>query len=88
MPLKTLRAFADHGDIVSSLSSDCRVAERLIHRLAATGIDFAALTDGLERQGVEAFRDSYGQLLSSIEERIASLTPEVLGELVGHGVRA
>ena len=58
----------------------------LIGQLAASGVDFVALTDGLERQGVEAFRDSYRQLLSSIEERIASLTAEVPGGLVGHGV--
>jgi transaldolase len=86
MPLRTLRAFADHGDIGSSLGSDCRVAEGLIHQLAAAGIDFVALTDGLERQGVEAFRDSYRQLLSSIEERIASLSAKVPGELIPQGV--
>jgi transaldolase len=86
MPLKTLHAFANHGDIGSSLGSDARVAEHLIGQLAAAGIDFVALTDGLERRGVEAFRDSYRQLLGSIEERIASLTTEVPGELVGQGV--
>jgi transaldolase len=86
MPLKTLHAFANHGDIGSSLGSDARVAEHLIGQLAAAGIDFVALTDGLERQGVEAFRGSYSELLSSIEERIASLTAEVPGELVGQGV--
>jgi transaldolase len=86
MPLKTLRAFASHGDIGSSLGSDARVAEDLIHQLAAAGIDFVALTDGLEREGVEAFRASYRQLLSSIEERIASLTAEVPSGLVAQGV--
>jgi transaldolase len=86
MPLKTLQAFARHGDIGSSLGSDARVAENLIGQLAAAGIDFVALTGGLERQGVEAFRDSYRQLLSSIEERIASLTAEVPGGLVGQRV--
>ena len=86
MPLKTLHAFADHGDIGSSLGSDVHVADDLIRRLAAAGIDFVALADGLERRGVEAFRDSYRQLLGSIEERIASLTAEIPGELVGQGV--
>jgi hypothetical protein len=60
----------------------------LIGQLAATEIDFVAVTDGLERQGVEAFRDSYCQLLSSIEERIASLTAEIPGGLVAQGVRS
>jgi len=86
MPLRTLHAFASHGDIGSSLGSDARVAEDLIGQLAAAGIDFVALTDGLERQGVEAFRDSYRQLLGSIEERIASLTAEVPDGIVAQRV--
>ena len=86
MPLKTLHAFASHGEIGSQLGSDARPAERLIGQLATSGVEFVALTDGLERQGVEAFRDSYRQLLGSIEERIASLTAEVPGGLVGQRV--
>ena len=35
----------------------------LLGELAEAGIDFAAVTDGLERQGVESFRDSYRELL-------------------------
>jgi transaldolase len=83
MPLKTLRAFASHGEVGSSLSSDVSVAGDFIHQLGAAGIDFVALTEGLERQGVEAFRDSYHQLLSSIEERIASLRAGVPDGFVG-----
>jgi transaldolase len=77
MPPNTLRAFASHGDVGGSLGKDASVAEDLIDELGATGIDFVALTDGLERQGVEDFRDSYRRLLSSIEERITSLSAEV-----------
>jgi transaldolase len=83
MPPKTLHAFASHGDIGIPLGSDARLAEQLIGQLAASGVDFVALTDGLERQGVEAFRDSYRQLLGSIEERIASLSAESPELLVG-----
>jgi transaldolase len=81
MPPKTLRAFASHGDVGGSLGKDAGVAERLIDELGAAGVDFAALTDGLERQGVEAFRNSYHQLLSSIEERMASLRAGVASGL-------
>ncbi|MGH2976275.1 MAG: transaldolase [Solirubrobacterales bacterium] len=83
MPPKTLRAFAGHGDVGGSLGKDAGVAERLIDELAAAGIDFAALTDGLERRGVEAFRDSYHQLMRSIEERIAALTTEAPDAFAG-----
>jgi transaldolase len=79
MPPKTLRAFVSHGDVGGSLGRDAGVAQHLIDELDAAGIDFVALTDGLERQGVEAFRDSYRQLLSSIEGRMASLRAEVAG---------
>ncbi len=83
MPPKTLSAFATHGDVGGSLGMDAGVAEQLIDELAAAGIDFAALTDGLERRGVEAFRDSYDQLLRSIEERIAALTTEASDAFAG-----
>jgi transaldolase len=83
MPPKTLRAFASHGDVGGSLGKDAGVAEQLIEELAAAGIDFAALTDELERQGVEAFRDSYRQLLRSIEERIAALTTDAPDAFAG-----
>ncbi len=86
IPLKTLHAFASHGEVGGWLGGDASVAEHLIHRLAAAGIDFVALTDGLERQALETSRDSYRQLLSSIEQRITSLRAEVPRGLVGQRV--
>jgi transaldolase len=44
MPPKTLRAFANHGDVGGSLGKDAGVAEQLIDELAAAGIDFAPHT--------------------------------------------
>jgi transaldolase len=86
MPPKTLRAFANHGDVGGSLGKDAGVAEQLIDELAAAGIDFAPLTYELERRGVEAFRDSYHQLLRSIEERIAVLATEAADAFAGERV--
>jgi transaldolase len=83
MPPKTLCAFANHGDVGGSLGKDAGVAEQLIDELAAAGIDFAALTYELERRGVEAFRDSYHQLVRSIEERIAVLATEAPDPFAG-----
>jgi len=73
MPLATLRAFADHGDVGSSMGADASTAESLLGELVEAGVDFAAVTDELERQGVESFRDSYRELLRCIEARMAYL---------------
>ena len=73
MPLGTLDAFADHGDVGGSLGADGAPAERLLEELAGTDVNFAALTSALEREGVESFRESYRQVLSSIEESAARL---------------
>jgi transaldolase len=67
MPRATLDAFADHGDVGASLGNDPGPAEHLLDELGGTDVDFGALTAELERQGVETFRQSYRELLSSIE---------------------
>jgi transaldolase len=67
MPLATLDAFADHGDVGASLGADGAPAERLMQELAGTDVNFTALTSALEQEGVESFRESYRQVLSSIE---------------------
>ena len=73
MPRATLDAFADHGDIGGSLSGNARPAGRLMDELAGADVDFDALTTELERKGIETFRDSYRELLTSIESRVAGL---------------
>ena len=69
VPMKTLRAFADHGDVGASLGRDATNAQRLLGELAETDIDLAAITDELERRGVDSFRDSYRELLACIEAK-------------------
>jgi transaldolase len=66
MPMATLDAFADHGDVGASLGADAGPAEQLLEELARTDVKFAALTNELEHEGVESFRQSYRQVLSSI----------------------
>jgi transaldolase len=69
MPEHTLRAFADHGTVARTLDADPDAAERM---LAAAGLDLAAVTAQLEREGVRSFCDSYHQLLGCIERKIAA----------------
>ena len=69
VPAATLRAFADHGDATSAFDPSARTSEETLRRARAAGIDLAAVTAELERDGVRAFCDSYRDLLACIERR-------------------
>jgi transaldolase len=75
MPEQTLRAFADHGEVARTLDADAAEAEKILADAEAAGIDLAAVTAELEREGVRSFCDSYHQLLDCIESRISELAP-------------
>jgi transaldolase len=70
MPEQTLRAFADHGDVAETLPGDPGAAEQLLSDAALAGVDLAAVTTGLERDGLRSFCDSYGELLACIESEL------------------
>ena len=55
MPDHTLHAFADHGTIARTLDADPDAAQRTLGAAATAGIDLAALTAELEREGVQSF---------------------------------
>ena len=74
MPEQTLRAFADHGAVARTLDADPDGAERTLAAAAAAGIDLAAVTAELEREGVSSFCDSYHQLLDCIEHKLAAVS--------------
>jgi transaldolase len=67
VPEPTLLAFADHGDLGRTAPVDDRAAEHVLDALPP----LAEVTEELEREGVEAFCASYGELLDSIRERAA-----------------
>jgi transaldolase len=70
MPEGTLRAFADHGDASGAFDPSSTAAEGTLRCAAAAGIDLAAVTTELEREGVRAFCDSYRDLLACIETKL------------------
>ena len=72
VPDHTLHAFADHRRVERTLDADPRAA-RTLADAAAAGIDLAAITAQLEREGVKAFCDSYRELLGSIEGRLGAV---------------
>jgi transaldolase len=73
MPDKTLRAFADHGNVEHALGFDLDATEAVLSAAAAEGLDLRRITSELEREGVQSFCDSYEELLSCIESKLGSL---------------
>jgi transaldolase len=74
MPEKTLRAFADHGQVEATLHGDIDASQDVLRAAAAGGVDLNAITAQLEREGVAAFCDSSRQLLSCIQSKLNSLS--------------
>jgi transaldolase len=68
MPEKTLDAFADHGEVKGdTVTGKAEEAQRVFDRLAAVGIDFDDVLAALEREGVEKFSASWGELVETVE---------------------
>ena len=69
MPEDTLRAFADHGEAGHVMGDSAGAADQVLREAEGAGVDLAAVTAQLEREGVQSFCASYQQLLDSIETR-------------------
>ena len=69
MPLATLEAFDDHGD-VHATHPDPIAAEQTFEAARAAGVDIDAVTTALETEGVQSFQDSYDQLISCINHKL------------------
>lgn len=68
MPEKTMQAFADHGEVqgdkVSGTQAD---AQQLFDQLAAVGVDFDDVVDVLEKEGLQKFEASWGELVETVQ---------------------
>jgi transaldolase len=73
MPEKTLLAFADHGNVKSTIAFDGGSAESVIAEFARSGVDDAALAADLQREGTEAFARSWGDLMRRIAAKCEAL---------------
>ena len=69
MPLETFRAFQEHGKARRTIDEGLAAAEQTLADLKKVGVDLAAITEQLQRDGVRAFADSFDQLLSALEEK-------------------
>jgi transaldolase len=73
MPIETIEAYQDHGTVAETLTQGLDEAHALFGELGAAGIDYADVTDTLEREGVEKFADSFRQLREGIEKRVKAV---------------
>jgi transaldolase len=74
MPLETVRAFQEHGDVkTGSLTEAIDEANRLLADLAAAGVDYDDVVATLEAEGVQKFSDSFAELLDGIRAKAGSL---------------
>jgi transaldolase len=73
MPEKTLVATADHGVVAGdTITVNYADAHAVFAALAEVGIDFEDVTNFLEREGVEKFIVSWGELLETVTSALES----------------
>jgi transaldolase len=72
-PLKTNQAFKDHGQVRRTVDTDLEGARATIAALQSFGIDYDAVTQQLEDEGIAAFPTSYDELLAGVERKRTQL---------------
>jgi transaldolase len=67
MPEKTLDAVADHAELHGdAVTGSYDAAQKVFDDIAAVGVDYDDVTATLEREGVDKFNVSWGELLDTV----------------------
>jgi transaldolase len=67
MPEKTMEAVFDHGVVpANSITNNYESAKMVLLAVSAVGVDYDDVTELLEREGVEKFTISWGELVESV----------------------
>ncbi len=69
MPPQTVEAFRDHGRVEADTVRNYAWAHDIMRRLADAGIDMDEVTQDLLDEGLQAFADSYNELILAIAEK-------------------
>src|SRR3954465_6993346 len=69
MPLETVEAFQDHGEVAETLEQDVDEARSLLEKLEDAGIDYDDVTRVLEEEGVQKFSDAFKELLDGVAKK-------------------
>jgi transaldolase len=76
MPEKTLRAFADHGQVRGAMDTDGVAAAATLTRFRDAGIDLDDLARRLQLEGAQSFAKSWRQLLERVAAKRAAFSPQ------------
>jgi transaldolase len=79
IPEKTLLAFAEHGKVDKVLPVDEGYAEAVLAEFTREGVDDVALAAELQREGTEAFANSWNDLIYRIADKTEALTKATRG---------
>jgi transaldolase len=80
MPEKTLDAVADHGEIAGDRVRGCyHEARHVMSDLEMLGIDYDAVIATLEKEGVDKFVTSWGELVDTVDGQMKRAAGEELG---------
>ena len=73
MPEETLLAFADHGTVGPTMTSDVGRSEAVVREFAKAGIQVDALAEQLQQEGAASFVKSWNELMEAVKTKGASL---------------
>lgn len=69
IPMDTLEAFRDHGQVANTLEDDLDKATRTLSQLEEAGISLEDITQRLEEEGIDKFNKPYDKLLEAIGQQ-------------------
>ncbi len=69
VPLETLEAFRDHGEVAATLEADGQQATALLRQVEQAGIDLEQIAAKLQEEGVEKFNQPYNKLMEAIKKQ-------------------
>jgi transaldolase/glucose-6-phosphate isomerase len=72
MPLETINAYRHHGNPAPRLEEAAEEAPRILARLSDAGVDLKAVTQQLEREGVDKFVAPFDRLMNTLREKCAA----------------
>jgi transaldolase len=73
IPEETLLALADHGNVAATMQADGSDAEPVLRQFAQSGVDIVELAIRLQREGAQAFVDSWNKLLQCLASKSGAL---------------
>src|SRR5919199_1604706 len=69
MPKSTIKAVMDHAEIRPTLDEGVDEAREILGRLREVGLDYEAVTDVLEQEGIQKFAAPFHELLEEIKNK-------------------